>query len=89
VLWTSAVTAEGFGDRRLCVSPGRARSSLFSVLVEKNFDAEAVLSFTKRLYRQLRAPMTMCGSIQYAPYGHIRTSCRIAPAIPFPSYAPN
>jgi len=44
----------------LCVSPGRRVVRLyFQLLVEKNFDAEAVLSFTKRLYRQLRAPMTM------------------------------
>lgn len=44
----------------LCVSPGRRGVRLyFQMLVEENFDAEAVLVFTKHLYRHLRAPMAL------------------------------
>lgn len=42
----------------LCVSPERRTVRLyFQLLVEKNFDAEAVLAFSKHLHRQLHAPM--------------------------------
>jgi len=44
----------------LCVSPERREVRLyFQLLVEKNFDAEAVLVFSKQLYRHLRAPMAL------------------------------
>jgi transposase len=44
----------------LCISPGRCAVRLyFQLLVEKNFDAEAVLTFSKHLYRHLRAPMAL------------------------------
>jgi len=60
VLWHIASPPEVSGDRRPSASVQVAAVRLyFQLLVEKNFDAEAVLSFTKRLYRQLRAPMTM------------------------------
>ena len=42
----------------LCVSPERRAVRLyFQLLVEKNFDAEAVLAFSKHLHRHLHAPM--------------------------------
>ena len=44
----------------LCVSPERRAVRLyFQLLVEANFDAEAVLVFTKQLYRHLRTPMAL------------------------------
>jgi transposase len=44
----------------LCVSPGRRIVRLyFQLLVEKNFDAAAVLAFSKQLQRHLRAPLAL------------------------------
>lgn len=44
----------------LCVSPERRTVRLyFQLLVEKNFDAAAVLAFSKQLARHLRAPMAL------------------------------
>jgi transposase len=44
----------------LCVSPSRRVVRLyFQALVEQNFDAAAVLAFSKQLHRHLRAPMAL------------------------------
>lgn len=76
----------------LCVSPGRRIVRLyFPLLVEQNFDAEAVLSFTKQLYRHLRAPMALVwdrsNTHRTADIRHFlaRVGSR---QVQFPSYAP-
>jgi transposase len=76
----------------LCVSPGRRVVRLyFQLLVEENFDAEAVLPFTKRLARQLRGPTVLVwdrsNTHRTADIRHFLLrvgSCQFQ----FPSYAP-
>ena len=76
----------------LCVSPDRRAVRLyFQFLVEKNFDAQAVLAFTKQLDRQLRARMVLVWdrSNTHRTADIREFLARLgARAFHFPSYAP-
>jgi len=76
----------------LCISPGRRIVRLyFQLLVEKNFNGEAVLAFTKQLHRHLRAPLVLVWdrSNTHRTADIRNTLVRIGSChFQFPSYAP-
>jgi DDE superfamily endonuclease len=76
----------------LCVSPDRQAVRLyFQLLVEQNFDSDAVLVFVKHLSRHLHAPMALVWDRSKTHRGaEVRSFLYLARSLPFyfPSYAP-